>query len=168
MEEIDFKITKSALEDSARRGTGQASKVLQTISQDSAYHLSPLLRCNIPRFCMSKFIQALSGCDFLTPHDHSKKPRCRFCDHAATDWTHLFFKCNNYKTQILSKFKITNLHPQTRAKIEELVQSDNSAGLTDLLFCASESPKYMSDIRILCPIVAKTCINIERDWALRQ
>ena len=116
---------------------------------------------------MSKYIQALSGCDFLTPHSHNNKPKCRFCDHDSVDWTHLLFKCEKYNPQILSKFKITNLHPVTQKKIEELVQSNDQGGLTDLLFCANDSPTFMNDIRILCPIVAKTCSNIERDWALQ-
>ena len=156
----------SLLEDSALRGTGQAMEALQTVSQDSAYHLSPLLRCNIPRYSMSKFVQALSGCDFLTPHDHNKKPKCRFCDHNSVDWTHLFFKCKKYKTQILSKFKITDLHPLTQTKILELVQKHDQGGLTDLLFCVHDYPTF-NDIKILCSIVAKTCTRIEGDWALQ-
>ena len=168
LEEFDFKNTIDSLKDSTFRGTGQPRKVLQTVSNDCAYHLSPLLRCNIPRYAMSKFVQAISGCNFLTPFDHSKKPKCRFCDHATADWTHLLFKCKKYHSQILTKLETDKLHPLTQQKIQELVRSDNHHELTDLLFCADNSPKFMSDLKILCPIVAKTCIKVERDWAHQQ
>ena len=97
-----------------------------------------------------------------------KKPQCRFCHNTTADWTHLFFNCENYKTQILSKFRIADLHPCTRERLEKLVTLGKKKEITDLLFCADESPCFMTDLSILCPIVAKTCVKIERDWAIQS
>ena len=165
LEKIDFMNTKKKLELSATQGSGQAKRALRTVSRDKTYHLSPLLRANIPRYSLAKFIQSVAGCDFLTPHNFRKKPKCRFCNNTTADWPHLFFKCEKYRSQILSKFRITELHPQTRTKIENLVNLGDHDGLTDLLFCADGSHIFQSDISILCPIVAKTCVKIQQDWA---
>ena len=165
LEEIDFKRTREQLELSVTVGSGQAQRALRTVSKDKTYHLSPLLRCSIPRYSLSKFIQTVSGCDFLTPYNFRNKPTCRFCNNNSADWTHLFFNCENYKPGILDKIKNADLHPKTIAKITELTNNNDQKSLTDLLFCADGTDKFKSDISILCPIVAKTCVKIHQDWA---
>ena len=46
----------------------------------------------------SLFSQVLSGCDFLTPFNHSKKPNCRFCGCKKINWIHILFQCTGLKS----------------------------------------------------------------------
>ena len=106
VEGVDLKRTKQALKVSRDNGSGQSNRVFKMVKTDAEYHLSPLLQLpEVPRFALAKFIQTVAGCDFLTPHNFSNKPKCRFCDDSTADWCHLLLKCPNYDSGIIDKMK---------------------------------------------------------------
>ena len=93
MERLDFERCKHALTESAVRGSGQASSVLNAIATYNTHCLLPLLRVEIPRHNMVQYTRSLVGCDFVTPTDHSKKPKCKFCKSKKVWWPHILFCC---------------------------------------------------------------------------
>ena len=52
------------------------------------------LQVHVPRFMAPIYLQAISGCDFLTPHNFRQRVKCRFCDCQHTSWSHLLFECD--------------------------------------------------------------------------
>ena len=73
-------------------GTGQAAKVADYASA-GAPRLCAVLRVVLPRKSTLLLIRTFSGCDFLTPHKHSVKPKCVFCGAEKTTWEHLLCSC---------------------------------------------------------------------------
>ena len=80
--------------DNARGGSGQAGRTYAYLAGEIRPRLCPLLVFN-PTYRSQRtlLIRSLSGCDFLTPHDFRKTPKCKLCDGNRADWKHLFFLC---------------------------------------------------------------------------
>ncbi len=38
-------------------------------------------------------VRAITGCDFITPHNFKKLPNCKFCNEIGVGWKHLLFIC---------------------------------------------------------------------------
>ena len=101
-------------------GTGQAAKVADYASA-GAPRLCAILRVVQPSRKMTLLLnRTLCGCDFLTPHKHSVKPKCVFCGDATTTWEHLLCSCP-------SRSAFVN---ERNAMLEN--------GLTELTTCNSE------------------------------
>ena len=94
----DFEHCKHEIMESANR-SGQAVLISQALHQRTTHSLLPQLRVQVTRSRMALFTNVLSGCDFVTPHNHAKKPKCKFCNASNTDWPHLLFMCPALDTQ---------------------------------------------------------------------
>ena len=97
-EKCDLKSCLEALRkssDTSSGGSGQARKVYRFTECTTAnVRLSPLLRLDPGRRShRSLFVNALTGCDFITPFKHSNKPKCVICGEERCDWKHLIFQC---------------------------------------------------------------------------
>ena len=102
MEAYDFKKSKAAIFESVGR-SGQAHLVYAAIAHRSSHASSkgkgavaPQLMVQVPRYMLSVYLNVLSGCDILTPHSHSRKPKCKLCGFHRADWPHLLFRCTSY------------------------------------------------------------------------
>ena len=91
-ERCDFERCKRALYESVGR-SGQTFLVSAMISNRTTHSLSQQLRVSISRSRMALFTNVLSGCDFLTPYNHAKKPKCKFCGANDVHWVHILFEC---------------------------------------------------------------------------
>ena len=96
-EKCDLKSCLEALRksaDTSSGGSGQARKVFRHVENRANVRVSPLLRLEPRRRSQrSLFVNALAGCDFITPFRHSHKPKCALCGEPRCDWKHLFFQC---------------------------------------------------------------------------
>ena len=118
--QTDFQSCYNSVEHSAHKSTGQALRVMK-MSSVLDTHEGGLRALDNYLWLPSKrtlFYQILVGCNFLTPHDHSKKPKCKFCDNQQeASWKHLFFQCpefsENGKPKIITRI-ITMLEIDTK------------------------------------------------------
>ena len=91
LEECDL---NSCLEKIRSSNSGQGFRVYGYCSNNTRVKICPLLTI-APRRRRQRtlFINALSGCDFITPTNYRRKPKCKFCDTEECDWEHLLFRC---------------------------------------------------------------------------
>ena len=93
MEEVDMSACLSNIEKSALYGSGQALHVHRYCNKILP-SVCPLLMFEPrTRRVRTLFLNALSGCDFLTPFNYKKKPKCILCEKCPASWKHLLFEC---------------------------------------------------------------------------
>ena len=94
LHKLDFCRCKTAIMESASR-LGQGSRISNAIADREGHSLLFNLQVDIPRYMYPLYLQVITGCDFLTPFDHTKKPDCPFCKEKSIGWEHLMFRCSN-------------------------------------------------------------------------
>ena len=169
LEALDLKMTKLELEKSCNSGTKQPTNVIKLVSKVNVYDLCPILKyARVQRFALSKYIQTIAGCDFLTPHNYTKKPTCRFCRCSAANWKHLLFECDNYQSGIWNSFNIDELHTKTAERIQSSIDESKLNDVLDVLLLLDSSVHYLRDLQIICAAMSKVIVKVERDWASRE
>jgi hypothetical protein len=94
LEGCDYRQCLECLAESVRGGSGQAGRTHAYLKGEQRPRLCPLLSLKpAHRSERTLLLRAISGCDFLTPHDFRKPPKCKFCSENRADWKHLFFLC---------------------------------------------------------------------------
>ena len=114
---------------------------------------------------MSEFIQAFSGADFLTPHNHQDKPKCKFCHADGINWTYLLFECDKYDSKIRKRLQNLDLSSQTKNYWNQCIAVPEYGELTDLLFGCNPNHHFKNDVSTLTILMATTISKIHRDWA---
>jgi hypothetical protein len=133
----------------------------------------------IPRGKMSLFINVLSGCDFVTPHNHARKPRCKFCGAEKIDWIHLLFNCRaiesghiffNYVLLSVKNSEILNGHPKRKILIRTLARLWNKNHYKDLflLILGANLEKFDLLYENIMNVLVRTAVSkfaqINADW----
>ena len=134
----------------------------------------------MPRYVLPVYACALSGCDFLTPHNFRNKPTCKFCDAAGIDWDHLLFACeglseSGYTTfgkfmKCLSWNESTPLRPKLKkAKriLASLWNRKDWGTLTSLCFAINLKPLNLAYAPIISRLVgtmAQILHTIKHEW----
>ena len=183
LDKVVFERGRKAMEESANR-SGQTKLVLAGITRRHYHSIMPQLKVQVPRYMMTLYINVLSGCDFLTPHNHAKKPGCSFCDSAEADWPHLLFECPNLQNghKFVAKFQ-NNLFA-ARVSTESVFESEkilqtkrllaklwNEKSFEDLFYITMGvklSPhglEYQFLIKILVQTISPILFHVQREWA---
>ena len=90
----DYRQCLECLTESVQGGSGQAGRTHAYLKGEQRPRLCPLLLLKpAHRSERTLLLRTISGCDFLTPHDFRKPPKCKFCSGNRADWKHLFFLC---------------------------------------------------------------------------
>ena len=128
---------------------------------------------------MSLFINVLSGCDFVTPHNHARKPQCKFCGAEKIDWIHLLFNCkamdsgHTFFNHILLSVKnseILNGHPKRNFLIRTLARLWNKKNYKDifLLILGANLKKFDLEYDNILEALVRTAVDkftrIHSDW----
>ena len=123
-ETCDTHVCLEKLRQSAHRasgGTGQAAKVLDFTFSSVRPRLSAILRATLANRREATLLRnTISGCDFLTPFNHSNKPDCRLCRGKNAEWCHLLCECPKRLSQ-----KVT-MTTNIEASLNELIRTTDS------------------------------------------
>jgi hypothetical protein len=160
---------------------GQASNVLKAITYNQTHSLLPQLRVEIPRHHMVNYLRVLSGCDFVTPHNHGNKPKCKFCDKPKADWLHLLFKCNKRTSLIVDRFTQTLLQRRDSSTsdfvskkfgecVDILTGLQNDSDFETLFHLLlgvtleNYNLNFMFILETTIPLISETIFDISKDW----
>ena len=141
------------------------------------------MKVMIPRFMNDSFLQTLCGCDFLTPFDHSVKPKCKFCGTENVDWSHILFVCtkrdNGFKIvqTFLTKCDTllsSKVDPETKERIrtlsDELRNLWKSKDFSKLFYLMMAvnlhefNLEYIPLVNLLVSTMAPIIYSVQRDW----
>ena len=185
MERLDFEHCKAALSDSAIRGSGQARLVDAATQRQLTHAMIPQLKVEIPRHQMVLFINTISGCDFITPNNHAKKPKCKFCGARKVYWPHILFECEQRSTrgftliadflralsgaQMVSKNFMRNILSQTKRKICCLWNTKNMMKLFEFVMTVTDDEllTHATVRQCLVSVTSKHIYLVSKEWSAR-
>ena len=197
-EECDQSVCIQALKKSADRasgGTGQAAKVLDFVSDRATPKLAAILRINHSRRRdRTLFLNALSGCDFLTPHKHTVKPKCVFCGTANVDWEHLLVSCPGRSAandcllaSLLERLTKTisadctnrrdkSVAGNCKELLNRLISERNSADIARFLFgvCCTDAAgrqgclRHLPILSLIIQVTARAIRQTQESWMDKQ
>ena len=111
------------------------------------------------------FFQIFTGCDFLTPFNHQRKPECYFCDQKATP-QHLLFECplayDEYnRVAVLGSLEEATGNPLLFGKILQLIIMSDYDALF-LFYMGITCPVKMKNQ--VTKITSSALIKIKAAW----
>ena len=93
MEDSDLLNCMEKIKHSTENGSGQAQHVCRYTNMKSPAVCPLVMFMPRRRRFRTLFLNALSGCDFITPYNFQNKPECVFCKQKKVGWKHLLFDC---------------------------------------------------------------------------
>ena len=166
LERIDHRLTMDELRRSCTSGTKQPANILKLVGNSKMYHLNAVLvHSRVPRYSLSRYMQVLAGCDFITPYRHDKRPKCRFCKKCVATWKHILFECSKRDWKIQSRINFSNLHTVTEKKLKRSFEQKNVNDLLDLVLQIDTKHHYKQDLSEISSMISTLITEIERDWA---
>ena len=174
MSKVDFEYCRNELKKSLN-STGQTSNILRAIEGREAHSLIPHLQVYTRRSQLTLFSNVLSGCDFLTPFNYSKKPKCKFCDCEKADWIHLLFACkqfenNNFMANYLKDIKsgiAENRYTKLLETLESFWELKKHSDLFQLILATDLEKHELNFFDVICVLVRATSKRlqaVEQDW----
>ena len=169
LERIDHRIAIDKLKKSCTSGTNQPANVLKLLGRSKIYHLCPILEhSRVSRCSLSKYLQVLAGCDFITPFRYDQKPKCRFCRDSEASWKHILFECRKCEWKLESRIEYSKLHVCTANKLKTSFRNGKVNDLLDLVLMLDTDFHYKEDLKILSSVIAKLISEIESAWAQKE
>ncbi len=176
---VDFQRLHNRVANSALQSSGQA-RLVHTATLFMNCHLGVLQVLKNPLWTPSErtlFLQTFTGCDFVTPFNHKKKPACKFCPCKKADWPHLLLKCPNAISEGVPKVVTCVLAALDREdkndlRIHNLVSTTDNPDDVYLLLMGifknqdffSEHIKLKHSINKVTKITARSISSIECRW----
>ena len=152
LESCDLSRDLRALERSAGgEGSGQALRAYQYSAGEASIELSPLLNRHFARRAeRTLWINVLSGCDFITPHSHKNRPKCKLCGKNSIDIFHLLLDCpeidqnmlwvNKIRRELTNSMKFCrkienrSVAEQTRRVLDDLLENGDKTEIFKFIF----------------------------------
>ena len=118
----------------------------------------------------------MSGCDFLTPNNHKKKPKCKFCECEKVHWPHVLFECEEVEGATFFKKYVSSLDcPGTQNvrldRLKQILQKLwNEKKFEDLFkimmgSCLEQyGLNYSEIVHVIVAATADKLSHVDREW----